>query len=99
TMLDWAEALGLPTLLLLTKADKVSRNEAARQRRRVAAEVPATAGVIVFSAQTGQGVDDARACLDRWFDGASGPDDAAKEGDEAPAGHKKRPRGGTAGPV
>src|SRR5690606_3257211 len=29
TMLDWAEALGLSTLLLLTKADKVSRNDAA----------------------------------------------------------------------
>src|SRR5690606_17245955 len=34
TMLDWAESLRLPLLLLLTKADKVSRNEAARQRGR-----------------------------------------------------------------
>lgn len=93
TMLDWAEALGLSTLLLLTKADKVSRNEAAKQRRRVTAEVPAAAGVIVFSAQTGQGVDEARARLEEWFAGAPDPDA------EAPEADKKRPRGGTAGPV
>ena len=92
TMLDWAEALGLSTLLLLTKADKVSRNDAAQQRRRVAAEVPGAAAVIVFSAQTGQGVDEARACLERWFEGADPADEARDE-------DKKRPRGGTAGPV
>ena len=91
TMLGWAEALGLPTLLLLTKSDKVSRNEAAKQRRQVMAEVPAAAAVIVFSAETGEGVREARACLDRWFD--ADPADAARPED------KKRPRGGTAGPV
>src|SRR5690554_1529930 len=73
TMLDWAEALGLSTLLLLTKADKVSRNEAAKQRRQVEREVPWAAGAIIFSAQTGQGVDEARAQLERWFaEGADG---------------------------
>lgn len=72
-MLDWAHALGLPTLLLLTKADKVSRNEAAKQRRQVEREVPWAAGAIIFSAQTGQGVDEARAQLERWFaEGADG---------------------------
>lgn len=93
TMLDWAASLGLPTLLLLTKADKVSRNEAAKQRRRVAAEVPAAAGTVVFSALTGQGVDEARARLDQWFVGAPDPEAASRDGD------KKRPRGGTAGPI
>src|SRR5690606_16152343 len=46
TMLHWAESLGLRTLLLLTKADKVSRNEAAKQRRRVGGEVPSAEAAI-----------------------------------------------------
>jgi len=79
TMLDWAEALGLPTLLLLTKADKVSRNEAAKQRRRVEQEVPTAAGTIVFSAQTGQGVDEVRAQLERWFAEGGGRGEGAPD--------------------
>jgi GTP-binding protein len=79
TMLDWAESLGLPTLLLLTKADKVSRNEAAKQRRRVGGEVPSAEAAIVFSAHTSQGVDEARAHLERWF-AAPGADGAETGG-------------------
>jgi GTP-binding protein len=86
TMLDWADSLGLPTLLLLTKADKVSRNEAAKQRLGVEREAPTAVGVIVFSAHTGLGADQARAQLDRWFEAPSQAD-------------KKRTRGGTTGPI
>src|SRR5690606_8750978 len=84
TMLEWAASLGLPTLLLLTKADKVSRGEAARQRRRVESDAPGRATAIVFSALTGLGADEARAELDRWFETPREPG-------------KKRPRGGTTG--
>lgn len=67
TMLEWAESLGLPLLLLLTKADKVSRNEAAKQRKFVEREAPPGAVLTVFSALTGQGAEDVRAQLERWF--------------------------------
>lgn len=91
TMLDWADSLGLPLLLLLTKADKLSRNEAARQRKLVEGESPPGTGLIVFSAPTGQGVDEARSALDRWFD-AAGP--------EEPRGTAARTRpGGPASPA
>ena len=86
TMLEWSESFDLPTVVLLTKADKVSRNEAAKQRRRVEADAASAAAVIVFSALTGHGADDVRAQLEAWFDAALDAD-------------KKRPRGGTTGPV
>src|SRR5690606_29565819 len=84
TMIDWTRSLGLPMLLLLTKADKVSRNEAARQRREVAAAVP-DAELVVFSVVGGQGIDDARAALERWL------------GEEGAAGQKKSPGAAPAG--
>lgn len=87
-MLDWAESLGLPMLLLLTKADKVSRNEAARQRGAVLREAPPGTSVAVFSALTGQGVDEARAVLERWFRG---------EATSPSTGQKKSPGGGPRG--
>lgn len=72
TMIEWAAALGLPVLLLLTKADKLSRGAVARQ----AAEVEKAASrrhpdvaVIAFSALKGQGVEEARAALEAWFEG------------------------------
>lgn len=85
TMLDWAGAIGLPILLLLTKADKVSRNEAAKQRLKVEREASSVVGAVIFSAHTGQGAAEAREQLERWF--------------EAPDADKKRPRGGTTGPI
>ncbi|MFO7285743.1 MAG: ribosome biogenesis GTP-binding protein YihA/YsxC [Gammaproteobacteria bacterium] len=85
TMLDWAESLRLPLLLLLTKADKVSRNEAARQRGGVQREAPPGSFIVVFSALTGQGVDEARAVLDRWFEGVTANASAGQK--EAPGGN------------
>src|SRR5690606_9498006 len=72
TMIDWAGSLGVPVLLLMTKTDKLSRNEAARVRLSVAAAAPdEVAGVIAFSALTGEGADEAREQLERWFEGAA----------------------------
>ena len=70
TMIDWAASLDLPMLLLLTKADKVSRNESLNRKRRVAAEAPGGVGVIAFSAPAGLGVPEAREQLDRWLGAA-----------------------------
>jgi GTP-binding protein len=78
TMIDWAESLELPMMLLLTKADKLSRNQAAAVRRNVAAAVPdGVAAITLFSAHTGQGVDEARAQLLRWLEP---PQSAAEAG-------------------
>ena len=70
TMIDWAASLDLPMLLLLTKADKMSRSESLNQTRRVAAEAPGGVGVIAFSAPAGLGVREARVQLDRWLGAA-----------------------------
>lgn len=65
-MLAWAESLGLRTLILLTKADKLSRGQAARRRFEVAAEAPA-AEPIVFSALNREGLGALKKALDRLF--------------------------------
>ena len=69
-MIDWAAALDLPVLLLLTKSDKLGRSAIARQRAEVekaAARRRSDSEVLVFSALTTEGVDEARAVLERWF--------------------------------
>lgn len=71
-LIGFAGALRLPALLLLTKADKLSRTQAAAQLRlaeRFASERVAVSG---FSAPTKQGVAQARAQLAAWLD--IGPD-------------------------
>jgi GTP-binding protein len=68
-MIDWASALDLPVSLLLTKADKLSRNAAAKQRRGVAEAAGRVASLVVFSALTGEGVEEARSQLERWYSG------------------------------
>jgi GTP-binding protein len=59
-MLDWTQAHGLPTHLLLTKADKLSRNEAAATQRRVKASLAEGDTAQLFSAVSKLGVDEAR---------------------------------------
>lgn len=88
TMFGWAGTLGLEILLLLTKADKLSRNQALNRRREVAAQAPGGLAPILFSAVTGAGADEARAQLEAWYAGA---------GADAPEPGKKKPRGGTTG--
>ncbi len=67
TMLEWAGALGVGTVLLLTKADKLGRGAAAAQHRAVAEAAPPGAHVILFSAVKRTGVDAARAQLESWL--------------------------------
>jgi GTP-binding protein len=68
-MIDWAESLSLPMLLLLTKADKLSRGQALAAQRKVADHAPSgVVAVPLFSALTGQGADEVREQLDRWLE-------------------------------
>jgi GTP-binding protein len=72
TMIDWAAALDLPVLLLLTKADKLSRGAVGRQVltvEKAAARRHSGVAVIAFSALTGQGAEEGRAAVAAWFDG------------------------------
>jgi GTP-binding protein len=66
-LLEWSESLRLPTLILLTKADKLSRGAAARQRLQLERELGTLAGVVLFSAIDGTGADAAREQLDTWL--------------------------------
>jgi len=69
-MLRWVAPLGLPLLVLLSKADKLSRVErkaalAAAQQRL--ALTGAYGDVLLFSSPSGEGVDQVRAMLERWL--------------------------------
>ena len=62
-MLDMAVAVGVPVHVLLTKADKLSRGQAAATRHAVARELGDAATVQLFSALRAVGVEEARAVL------------------------------------
>ena len=70
-LLDWFAPTGRRVHVLLTKADKLSKQEATAQLRstgeRLAAEYQGSS-VQLFSAITRQGVDEAEALLAKWFD-------------------------------
>jgi GTP-binding protein len=59
-MLEWTQANGLATHLLLTKADKLGRGEANRTLKDVQARVAGAATAQLFSAVAKTGVDEAR---------------------------------------
>lgn len=66
-MLAWTQAHGLPTHLLLTKADKLSRSEAALTLKRVRGTIGESATAQLFSAVAKTGVDDARSAVLRML--------------------------------
>lgn len=68
-MLEYAEELGIPVHLLLTKADKLKRGQAARQFEETRRALEGRAGVQLFSALTRQGVDQARGRLSEMLGG------------------------------
>jgi len=65
-MVQWFAPTGRPIHILLTKADKLGRQEQTRQRdlaRRALADMHALATVQLFSSVTGEGLDQARALI------------------------------------
>jgi GTP-binding protein len=72
-MLDWARALGCPVHVLLTKADKLGREESARVlagcRQELGQQQGSGATVQLFSATSRLGVDQARQHLARFLSG------------------------------
>jgi GTP-binding protein len=69
-MLEWNIHYGLPTHILLTKADKLKRGAAANtllQVRKAYEERPEITAQL-FSSLKQQGIDEAHQVLDSWFD-------------------------------
>ncbi|MDD3609431.1 MAG: ribosome biogenesis GTP-binding protein YihA/YsxC [Halothiobacillaceae bacterium] len=69
-MIDWCVASNLPVHCLLTKADKLSRNQASAALLTVRQSLKRygdLASAQLFSATQGTGLDEARALLSRWL--------------------------------
>jgi len=58
-LIEWLQYYRLPFLIVLTKIDKVSRNQRSDQRRRIGADLALSTErpLIPFSAKTGEGKD------------------------------------------
>jgi GTP-binding protein len=56
TMKEWLDHFGIPNLIVLTKSDKISRNELTKAQK-ICAETLQTKEIIAFSAITGFGKD------------------------------------------
>ena len=69
TMLAYAAARGRPIHVLLTKADKLGRNEGRTTLQKVKAQLGNRATVQLFSAVSGEGVDAAQGALDALLAG------------------------------
>ena len=68
--LAWLAPVAAPRLLLLSKADKLSRAErtsALEHTRRALGEAGITATALLFSSKDGEGVEEARALLEGWL--------------------------------
>jgi GTP-binding protein len=68
-MLSFAGSVSLPVHVLLTKADKLKRGQAATALLQVKKELGDSATVQLFSAHNRQGVDEAREVLERFLKG------------------------------
>ena len=68
-LLGWLEPRGLPLIVLLTKADKLSRGAGLAVQHAVSAELGADARVTRFSAPGGDGVELARGWVAEWIGG------------------------------
>jgi len=66
-MLAWCSASGVPCHVLLTKGDKLGRGPARAALHAVRRALPAGAGAQVFSAKTGDGLDQLVTRLDEWY--------------------------------
>ena len=64
TMLEYAAERGRPVHVLLTKCDKLGRNEGRSTLQKVRAELGDRATVQLFSAESGEGVDGAQGAME-----------------------------------
>ena len=72
TMIDWFLPTGTPVHILLSKADKMTRQEQAKTLKAVSADIGKTGGQIsvqLFSSLKKAGVEEARQVILGWLDG------------------------------
>ena len=75
--LEWLRPVTAPRLVLLSKADKLTRAERAKTLGATRAALDAAAlssQVQLFSSNSGEGVDEARAQLERWLGNKKPPE-------------------------
>jgi GTP-binding protein len=70
-LLRWLEPRQLPVVVLLTKADKLSRGAGLARQQQVAGAVGPSVRLTRFSAISRDGVEQARTWLDAWLQGVS----------------------------
>ncbi len=68
SMLEWCDHIDMPVHILLTKADKLSRNEAKRTLFKVQGLLSEIHSLQLFSATNRTGLDELYDLLDEWFD-------------------------------
>jgi GTP-binding protein len=66
-MLGWAADLGLPVMILLTKADKLSRGAGLTELKAFRQNLGSGVTAELFSAQDGTGVEAARSQIRDWI--------------------------------
>ena len=66
-MLSWTESSSMPTVVLLTKADKISKNLYMQVKSTVDVSLPSLSSTLLFSTNSGVGVLEAQAQLSNWF--------------------------------
>jgi GTP-binding protein len=69
TMFAYADARGIPVHVLLTKADKLGRNETAQALAAARRVLAGRAAVQMFSAESGEGVSAAQGALEAMLSG------------------------------
>lgn len=68
--LEWLRPVDAPRLVLLSKSDKLSRDERAKtlaQTRTALDQAAMSSRVALFSSESGEGVEETRAALDAWL--------------------------------
>jgi GTP-binding protein len=69
-LISWSVKCEVPVHILLTKADKLSTQEARKVHKEVSSALEAfgsTVSVQIFSAMQMQGIEEAQSILDQWF--------------------------------
>lgn len=68
SMLDWCDHIELPVHILLTKADKISRNEGKKTLFKVQSMISEVHSLQLFSATKRIGLDELYVLLDEWYE-------------------------------
>ncbi len=100
-LLEWFLPTGRPLHVLLSKSDKLTRQEQASTMRLVKAELAelaAGSSVQFFSSLKKSGVEEVSTVLRRWFELDTGDPETATEGKEAPVKKKAPGEGDHQGP-